>query len=354
MHLCSRRSLSTFFVAIATAVSIYYGRSVTINFAPLLSGDASYEFYPSATTASWYKSETGVRRYTRDIYRREMEDVIRNILEPAEIYSRFQHKGYARGLSMMDKSMLEGLQREVEDVVEAGIQGDVYEFGSWRGGASILMARVFTAYERLLREEEEEVSRNSTVVKSSLSFYRDSSPSQPRRKFWVFDTFDGFSKRQVGDDTLLQDLLLDTGNFWVAPLENVRGSFINFTSDEFVHSNVRFVPGLFEDSLLTFNPPGPVALLRLDGDLYESTRVVLSNMYFAVSRGGHVIVDDYNWNPEKWATDKTKHNKTPDRKICKHAVDEFRIENNITSRITTEYVRPSWIKDADATFSNQQ
>jgi hypothetical protein len=38
---------------------------------------------------------------------------------------------------------------------------------------------------------------------------------------------------------------------------------------------------------------GPIAVLRLDGDLYESTRVCLDHLYDNVVEGGFVIIDDY-------------------------------------------------------------
>jgi hypothetical protein len=55
---------------------------------------------------------------------------------------------------------------------------------------------------------------------------------------------------------------------------------------------VRFVKGWFRDTL-----PGLAserfALLRLDGDMYESTMVALEALYPRLSAGGFVIVDDY-------------------------------------------------------------
>jgi O-methyltransferase len=53
-----------------------------------------------------------------------------------------------------------------------------------------------------------------------------------------------------------------------------------------------FLEGWFRDTL----PSAPVerlALLRLDGDLYESTLVALESLYDRVSPGGFIIVDDY-------------------------------------------------------------
>ena len=55
--------------------------------------------------------------------------------------------------------------------------------------------------------------------------------------------------------------------------------------------------------------PEPVerlAILRVDADLYESTRDVLDALYGRVSNGGYVVIDDY------WAFEP-----------CRSAVDEF-------------------------------
>ena len=38
---------------------------------------------------------------------------------------------------------------------------------------------------------------------------------------------------------------------------------------------------------------GPIAILRLDGDLYESTRTCLEHLYDRVVEGGFIIIDDY-------------------------------------------------------------
>ncbi len=57
--------------------------------------------------------------------------------------------------------------------------------------------------------------------------------------------------------------------------------------------NMRFVEGWFQHTLPTANF-GPLALLRLDGDLYESTKVCLDCLYSTVSPGGYVIIDDWN------------------------------------------------------------
>jgi hypothetical protein len=54
-----------------------------------------------------------------------------------------------------------------------------------------------------------------------------------------------------------------------------------------------FIKGWFRDTLPTA-PVSQLALLRLDGDMYESTIITLESLYDRVSPGGFVIVDDYH------------------------------------------------------------
>jgi O-methyltransferase len=63
-------------------------------------------------------------------------------------------------------------------------------------------------------------------------------------------------------------------------------------------------------------PVGSLAVLRLDGDLYESTIDVLRPMYPKVSPGGFVVVDDYFSWPG-----------------CRKAVDEYREANGIVAEM---------------------
>jgi cytochrome P450 len=78
---------------------------------------------------------------------------------------------------------------------------------------------------------------------------------------------------------------------------------------------VRFLPGWFHETL----PGAPVeclALLRLDGDFYDSTYVTLENLYPRLSTGGYVIVDDYGSFPE-----------------CKQAVHDYQDKIGISPEI---------------------
>lgn len=56
-----------------------------------------------------------------------------------------------------------------------------------------------------------------------------------------------------------------------------------------------FHPGWFQDTVpAAATYIGPIAFLRLDGDLYESTKVCLEHLYPLVVAGGVVVVDDWN------------------------------------------------------------
>jgi hypothetical protein len=88
-----------------------------------------------------------------------------------------------------------------------------------------------------------------------------------------------------------------------------------FEKYDLLDNQVQFIKGWFKDSL----PQAPVeklALLRIDGDLYESTYDALQFLYSKVVPNGFVIVDDYG-----------------DFKPCRQAVDDFRRKNDVTKPI---------------------
>lgn len=90
---------------------------------------------------------------------------------------------------------------------------------------------------------------------------------------------------------------------------------LNFQEYGLLDQQVRFLKGWFRDTL----PKAPIerlAVLRLDGDMYESTREALEHLYPRLSPGGYLIVDDYHVVPG-----------------CRRAVDEFRKQRHVTEKI---------------------
>jgi len=58
-------------------------------------------------------------------------------------------------------------------------------------------------------------------------------------------------------------------------------------------NNAHFVKGWFKDTLPHHDPNAKIALLRLDGDWYDSIMDSLVHLYDHVVEGGLIILDDY-------------------------------------------------------------
>jgi len=89
----------------------------------------------------------------------------------------------------------------------------------------------------------------------------------------------------------------------------------NFERYGLLDDRVEFLEGWFKDTL----PDAPIqgiAVLRIDGDMYQSTFEVLTYLYPRLARGGYVIVDDYSALPN-----------------CQAAVDDYRRAHAIDSEI---------------------
>ena len=91
----------------------------------------------------------------------------------------------------------------------------------------------------------------------------------------------------------------------------------NFQRFDLLDDQVKWLKGWFKDTL----PSAPIqklAMIRLDGDYYDSTMDSLANLYDKLSVGGFVIVDDYG--EDTW-TD------------CRRAIHDFRLSQTITDII---------------------
>lgn len=173
------------------------------------------------------------------------------------------------GYTMVGRTRLDHLQRCVESVLEEGVEGDFIETGVWRGGSCLLM-------KALLRAAGDE-----------------------KRRIWLADSFAGLPAPKNESD----GWDLSGHPYLMVSADTVRKNFQHFGLwDE----QVRLLEGWFADTLPTA-PMKKLAILRLDGDLYESTRVALESLYDRLSPGGIVIIDDYHAWPG-----------------CRRAVDEFR------------------------------
>jgi O-methyltransferase len=162
--------------------------------------------------------------------------------------------------TMIGEKRLANVRELAENVIGTGIPGDFIETGVWRGGACILMRGVLDAW------------------------------GDTERNVWLADSFEGLPPPDV--DKYPADI---GDKFYTYPelsvsLEQVK---TNFEKYGLLDERVKFLKGWFKDTLHTA-PIEKLAILRLDGDMYESTMDALAALYDKVSDGGYIIVDDYH------------------------------------------------------------
>ena len=129
------------------------------------------------------------------------------------------------------------------------------------------------------------------------------SVAQKYRKIWAFDSYEGiplageFDTEQAGIGAITHNKFLPIEERLVSSgvtchsLENVKE---NFAKWGLLTDNIEFVKGWFQNTLPIYeNQINKISILRLDGDLHESTLVCLKYLYPKVSEGGVIIIDDY-------------------------------------------------------------
>ncbi|WP_153799444.1 TylF/MycF/NovP-related O-methyltransferase [Foetidibacter luteolus] len=142
------------------------------------------------------------------------------------------------------------------------VDGDIVECGSWKGG---MMAGISSVLGR-------------------------------KRMYYLFDSFEGLpAAKQVDGEAAIR---------W----QNDKNSELylnNCTADEIEAREAmqkaevphEVIKGWFNDTVSSFRSTNKIALLRLDGDWYESTLTCLQALYPKVVKGGLVIIDDYySWD----------------------------------------------------------
>lgn len=205
--------------------------------------------------------------------------------DPRELYyllHRMSRQEQAQ--TMTSETGVENVEYCVKKVLEEGVPGDLIETGVWKGGLTIWMRGILKAY------------------------------GATERKVWVADSFQGLPPPDP--ETHLADAinhhLLETVGHLSVSLKDVQESFRRY---DLLDEQVCFLEGWFAETL----PQAPIkrlAVARLDGDWYESTRDALCYLYPKLSAGGYLIIDDYGLPLG-----------------CRQAVDEFRAAHQITEEI---------------------
>ena len=161
--------------------------------------------------------------------------------------------------TMVGIRRLENLRELVERTIDLEIPGDFIETGVWRGGCCILMRGVLAA----------------KGVHGRKVYAADSVRGLPPPKPALYPA-------DAGDVHHMMPAL-------AVSLGEVKANFDRYG---LLDEQVVFVEGFFSETLPSLKA-GPFALIRLDGDMYESTYVALEALYPKLSIGGFVVVDDY-------------------------------------------------------------
>lgn len=161
--------------------------------------------------------------------------------------------------TMIGMARLHHLRACVETAIRENIPGDLIETGVWKGGACILMRAVL----------------------KSLGIHN--------RTVWVADSFRGLPPPQ--EELYPADRGDNHHTFEELAISRERVAS-HFDRYGLLDGQVRFLEGWFRDTLPA-NPAGPLAVIRLDGDMYESTMDALVHLYPRLSPGGYCIIDDY-------------------------------------------------------------
>jgi hypothetical protein len=200
-----------------------------------------------------------------------------------------EHYIKGQAITMQPMVRLDNLQHCVESVIEDKVPGDLIETGVWRGGACILMRAI--------------------LLQNGVT----------DRTVWVADSFEGLPEPDAGRfpteaQAFHGPVITKSYDRFAAGLDLVQA---NFKAFGMLDGQVKFLKGWFKDTL----PGAPIerlAVIRLDGDYYESTMDPLNALYDKLSVGGYVIVDDYG--EDLWTN-------------CRQAIEDFRKSAGITDEM---------------------
>jgi O-methyltransferase len=215
-----------------------------------------------------------LRRFGYDVvYYTAQFDPIRDLTEAQK-----QIIWRAKPFTMTSLERMAALVNAVTHVSRHRIPGDIAECGVWRGGSMMVVALTLLAN------------------------------GDKSRSLYLYDTFEGMSAPTNADkdvegvpaQRLLDQAAPQTGIWCYASLDDVR---TNILSTGYPAAKVHLIKGKVEDTI-PGTMPGPLSVLRLDTDWYESTKHELVHLYPLLQRNGVLIIDDYgDWQGARKAVD---------------------------------------------------
>jgi hypothetical protein len=177
--------------------------------------------------------------------------------------------------TMTGVARLQALIDAVRYLERRGVAGAFAECGVWRGGSVLAMIETLRG------------------------------AGAPPREIWLYDTFEGMTEPTDEDISAFEPPALATWREATArgdrPWAELFGADVfseesvrsTLTATGYPTDHLHLVRGPVEETLPGQMPEGPLALLRLDTDWYESTRHELVHLYPRLASGGVLIIDDY-------------------------------------------------------------
>lgn len=164
---------------------------------------------------------------------------------------------------MLCTEALYDLWWSVKYICSKGLEGDIVEFGVWRGGALELIGHALNKFD------------GSNLIVGYDTFEGHPEPEKNEIDIWGNNMHKRFQEE------------IEKGGKWVyADYEYVLSNLNN------VYKNVKLYKGLVNESI-DENDVNQISILRLDMDWYKPTKIVLEKFYDKIQKGGLLIIDDY-------------------------------------------------------------
>jgi hypothetical protein len=184
--------------------------------------------------------------------------------------------------SMVSVDRLYSLYQISLGLARRQIRGSIVECGTWNGGAAAVMAHA--------------------SIRGGIA-----------RNVWLFDSFEGLPAPTADDPTAVHQAYHPG---WCTGSPQMAKAALMAEGVE--PDSIHIVKGWFKQTLPTANL-GPIVLLHIDSDWYESVRICLETFYDSVVPGGVIVLDDYYC----WSG-------------CRKAIDEF-----VTAKGLSDALKPS-------------
>lgn len=205
--------------------------------------------------------------------------------------------------TMLSQERLLSLFTQVEYCEKAGIPGCYVECGVWKGGSVGLMALTNMKYSTQPRHihlfdsfqeicEPDALVDGERAINEVKNWSKGGVSGELKPLTGIYDSFGGPGSLE-GNKVLMEEILGYDPNF------------------------LHYHKGWFQDTLPQVTNIDKIAILRLDGDWYASTKICLDCLYDKVTSGGIIIIDDYGAYEG-----------------CRKAVDEFIADNNIKAYLS--------------------